>query len=277
PMLLWNGIGLALVSGFATWGRLKAPVPSGIGEALDWIGCVTRPNPINVQISFLRDLFLCMCAAPLLARLPTRGLWLAWGVALAWSIAIVPWPILLRPPILLFFVTGMLARRAGLAERIATWPLWACTLPYLLLVPVKIWLSADAAGWWMSHVAAANAIDLPMRFAAALALWRVALALAPGRLGRLLLLRGERYAFLLFCCHLVLIWLIGPVIGHAVGKLGAPGYPFYLLLQPLLALGATVLVALALERVSRPLAGLLSGGRLSGQRPAPLPKPAASA
>jgi fucose 4-O-acetylase-like acetyltransferase len=266
PMLLWNLIALTLVSGFATFGHLKAPVPSSIGEALDWIGCVTQPNPINVQISFLRDLFLCMCAAPLLARIGVRGLWAVWALALVWSIVVVPWPILLRPPILLFFVTGMLARRAGLAERIAGWPLWACVAPYLLLVPVKIWLSADAESWWMTHVEAANAIDLPMRFAAALALWRVALALAPRASGRLLL-RGERYAFLLFCCHLTLIWLIGPLIGHAVGKLGAPGYPVYLLLQPLLALGATVLIAWGLERLSRPLAGLLSGGRLA----APLP------
>jgi fucose 4-O-acetylase-like acetyltransferase len=272
PMLLWNLIALVLVSGFATWGNLKAPVPASIGEALDWIGCVTQPNPINVQISFLRDLFLCMCAAPLLTRLSTRWLWATWGAALIWSIVVVPWPVLLRPSILLFFVTGMLARRAGLAERIATWPLWACVAPYLLLVPVKIWLSTDAENWWLAHVEAANAIDLPMRFAAALALWRVALAIAPNAIGRLLL-RGERYAFLLFCCHLVLIWLIGPLIGHAVGKLGAPGYPAYLLLQPLLALGATVLVAMALERLSRTLAGLLSGGRLSQ----PLPKHAASA
>jgi fucose 4-O-acetylase-like acetyltransferase len=272
PMLLWNLIAFALVSGAAVFGHLKAPVPSSFGEALDWLGCITQPNPINVQISFLRDLFLCMCAAPLLARLSTRWLWAAWAGALIWSILVVPWPILLRPPILLFFVTGMLARRSGLAERIAGWPLWACVAPYLLLVPLKIWLSADAEGWWMSHVEAANAIDLPMRFAAAFALWRIALALAPNPAGRVLT-RGERYAFLLFCCHLVLIWLIGPIIGHAVGKLGAPGYPPYLLLQPALALGGTVLLAWGLERLSRPLAGLLLGGRLAE----PLPKRAASA
>ena len=118
PMLLWNVIAMVLVCGFAHWGTLAAPVPSSIGEAFDWIGCVTQPNPINVQISFLRDLFLCMCAAPLLARLSNRWLWAAWGFALLWSASGIVFPLLLRPPILLFFLSGMLARRHGTAEQI---------------------------------------------------------------------------------------------------------------------------------------------------------------
>ncbi|WP_298686171.1 acyltransferase [uncultured Sphingomonas sp.] len=276
PMLLWNVIALVLVSGFAYWGHLAAPIPANLWEALDWIGCVTQPNPINVQISFLRDLFLCMCAAPLFARLSDRWLWAAWGLALLWSASGFVFPLLLRPPILLFFLSGMLARRAGTAERIAAWPLWACLLPYLLFAPAKIAASSFYDAWLKTHVAAADAIDLPIRFAAALALWRIALALVPRLLGRTIV-GLERYAFLLFCCHLVLIWLIGPLIGHAVGKMGTPLYPPYLLLQPLLALGGTILVGRALEWVSRPTAGLLSGGRLAAPRPARLPRGATSA
>jgi hypothetical protein len=262
PMLLWNLIAMALVCGFAAWGELAAPIPASIGEALDWIGCITQPNPINVQISFLRDLFLCMCAAPLLTRLPDRWLWLVWVGAAAWSIANITFPLLLRPPILLFFVTGMLVRRHATEERIAGWPLWACVLPYMALVPVKIWLSSYDDAWLQIHVAAANAIDLPMRFAAAFAIWRIALAMAPTRTGRAII-AVERYAFLLFCCHLVLIWLLGPVIGLATGRMGMPLYPPFLVLQPLLALGGTILIGRALEMVSRPTARLLSGGRLS--------------
>ena len=280
PMLLWNLIAMALVCGFAHWGRLAAPIPASIGEALDWIGCVTQPNPINVQISFLRDLFLCMCAVPLFARLGDRWLWAAWVLALLWSASGLVFPLLLRPPILLFFLTGMLARRRGTAERIARWPLWACLLPYLLIAPAKIAGSSFYDDWLKSHVAAADAIDLPIRFAAALALWRIALALAPRRFGRAIV-GIERYAFLLFCCHLVLIWLIGPLIGHAIGAMGTPFYPAFLLVQPLLALGGTILVGRALEAISRPAAGLLSGGRLAEPRPplgsAPLPRRAASA
>jgi len=277
PMLLWNVIALMLVSGFAHWGTLAAPVPASLWEALDWIGCVTQPNPINVQISFLRDLFLCMCAAPLLARLSERWLGAAWAFALIWSASAIVFPLLLRPPILLFFLTGMIARRRGWAERIADWPLWACLLPYVLIAPAKIAASSFYDAWLKTHVAAADAIDLPIRFAAALALWRIALALAPRRSGRIVV-GLERYAFLLFCCHLVLIWLLGPPIGHAVGRMGMPLYPAFLIVQPLLALGGTILLARALETISRPTAGLLSGGRLAEPRPrTPLPRSTASA
>jgi hypothetical protein len=275
PMLLWNIIAMILVCGFAYWGTLKAPIPASLAEALDWIGCVTQPNPINVQISFLRDLFLCMCAAPLMARLKDGWLWALWLIAAAWSVSNLNVPLLLRPPILLFFVSGMLARRSGLAERIGEWPLRACLLPYVLMLGPKIWLSTFDDAWMKQEVVIANAIDIPMRFAAALAIWRSALALAPRPAGRFIL-RGERYAFLLFCSHLVLIWLLGPVVGLATGRMGDPLYPAYLLLQPLLALGSTLLIAWGLESVSRPLAGLLSGGRLSEplSRPPPQPLPA---
>jgi len=262
PMLLWNVIALALVSGSAALFALPAPVPASWREALDWIGCVTQPNPINVQISFLRDLFLCMCAAPLLTRLPDRWLGALWLLAAAWSVSNLDLYLLLRPQILLFFLSGMVARRHAIAERIARWPLIGCVLPYLFLLPAKVMLAVQNDQWLRTHVVAANAIDQPLRFAAALAVWRCALALVPTRAGRRIM-AAERYAFLLFCCHLVLIWLIGPLIGRLTGTMGAPGYVPFLLLQPLLALGGTMLVGWALLAVSKPAAKLLSGGRLA--------------
>ena len=261
PMILWNAIALVLVSGSALAFALAAPVPASWHEALDWIGCVTQPNPINVQISFLRDLFLCMCAAPLFTKLPDRWLWALWLLAAAWSISDLNLYVLLRPQILLFFLSGMLARRHAAAERIARWPFVGCVLPYLFLLPAKIMLAVQDDSWLKTHVVAANAIDQPLRFAAALAVWRIALALAPTGLGKRII-GVERYAFLLFCCHLVLIWLLGPLIGRVTGPMGAPGYVPFLLLQPLLALGGTILVGRALMLASRPAAKLLSGGRL---------------
>jgi hypothetical protein len=261
PMLLWNIIAMALVSGSAALFVLPAPIPANWHEALDWIGCVTQPNPINVQISFLRDLFLCMCAAPLLTRLPDRWLWGLWLLVAAWSVSALDLYLLLRPQILLFFLSGMLARRRMTAEQVARWPLIGCVLPYLFLLPAKIMLAVQDDNWLKTHVVAANAIDQPLRFAAALAVWRIALALVPTRAGQRIM-KVERYAFLLFCCHLVLIWLLGPLIGRATGTMGTPGYMPFLLLQPLMALGGTVLVGGALLLVSRPAAKLLSGGRL---------------
>ncbi len=262
PMLLWNVIAMALVSGFARWGHLAAPVPSSPREALDWLFCATQANPINVQISFLRDLFLCMLAAPLLARLSTRALLGVGIVAILWDVSGANLVLLLRPQILVFFVAGMLAKRTGFAERIGGWPLAWAVLPYVALVVPKILISVRYEPWLLAHVAIADAIDLPLRFAAAIAVWRIALALAGRPAGRFVL-RGERYAFLLFCSHLVFIWLLGPVIGLATGRLGSPSYPAYLLLQPLLVLAPTVLVGRLLERAAPRAANLLSGGRLA--------------
>jgi hypothetical protein len=261
PMLLWNLLALTLVSGSAAAFHLPAPVPANFTEALDWIGCVTQPNPINVQISFLRDLFLCMAAAPLLARLSDRWLWALWLLTAAWSISNLDLYLLLRPPILLFFLSGMLARRHLVAERIGRWPLIGCVLPYLLLLPGKIMVAVQDDAWLKTHVAAANAIDLPLRFAAAFAVWRIAIALVPTALGNRII-GVERYAFLLFCCHLVLIWLLGPLIGLATGRMGEPGYIPFLMFQPLLALGGTMLIGRLLLIASYPTAKLLSGGRL---------------
>ncbi|USI73395.1 acyltransferase family protein [Sphingomonas morindae] len=268
PMLAWNVIGLVLVSGFATWGRLKAPVPASLAEALDWIGCVTGPNPINVQISFLRDLFLCMLVAPLLARCPDRVLGAVLALAIAWTVSGADLVLLLRPQILVFFLIGLLARRHGLADRLGGWPLAAALAPYLLLIGPRIAIAIFGDAWLKTHIVAANAIDLPLRAAAALATWRLAVAAARRPLGAWLL-RGERYAFLLFASHLILLWLFGPVIGLATGPLGAPAYPAFLLLQPLLALAATIGLGRALEAGAPSAARLLSGGRLAQGLPSP--------
>jgi fucose 4-O-acetylase-like acetyltransferase len=266
PMILWNVIALVMVSGVATIGQLKAPVPTSLWEALDWIGCVTQPNPINVQISFLRDLFLCMLAAPLLARIGNPTLFTITFVALAWSLTGMTGPILQRPSILLFFTIGMIARRRGWAERIAEWPLWACLLPFLALLIPKIAYSTLDEAYAQAHPTFSAMIDLPIRFAAALAIWRIACALARIAAGDPIV-RLERYAFLLFCSHLIFIWLFGPVIGLATGRLGDPLYPPYLLLQPLLVLGATIPLGIALVRIWPAAAALLSGGRLRRRLP----------
>ncbi len=52
------------------------------------------------------------------------------------------------------------------------------------------------------------------------------------------------------------------MIGLATGALGAGLYPAYLLVQPLLVLGATVVLGQGLMTVSPAVARVLSGGRL---------------
>jgi hypothetical protein len=105
------------------------------------------------------------------------------------------------------------------------------------------------------------ALDLAVRVGAAIAFWRIAWALAGGP-ARGMLLKIEPYAFFLFCAHLILIWLGGPVLGGLFGRMGQPFYPLYLLLQPLIVLAVVVPVATLLQRIAPGAAELLSGGRL---------------
>ena len=260
PMILWNGLGILLVSGAAWSLGLSAPVPVSFDWLFQELFVATRNPDINVQMPFLRDLFLCMVIAPLLLRLPNRVLI---GVAAVAAVAqLAGWgpPVLMRPAILFFFVVGMMARRTGLAERVAGLGWAAAAMPFLLLMAVQLHFSLQAA---QGSAIGVGLLDLAVRVAAATCFWRLSWGLA-GSPVRGLLLRIEPFAFLLFCSHLILIWLGGPLLGVLFGKLGSPFYPAYLLIQPLLVLIAVLLLGSILSRAWPGLAKVLSGGRLQG-------------
>ena len=265
PMVLWNLIALVLVCGAATLFDLRAPQPSSLGWTLNEVLVLVRNPDIEVQMPFLRDLFVCMVAAPLLVRFPVRALLAVAAVAAMGQIVGFGWPLLLRPSILTFFALGIAARRADAAERVAAWPLLPVLVPFALLFAVKV--AAEVRMPDLFDGPAGTALDLAERGAAALALWRIAWGVA-GRDWRAPLLRVEPLAFLLFCAHLILLWLFGPMIGRLTGPLGAPLYPAYLLLQPLLVLLAVMALAKGLVKLSPAAAKVLSGGRLTPPRSA---------
>ena len=97
--------------------------------------------------------------------------------------------------------------------------------------------------------------------AAAVAFWRLAWIVAGSRL-RGPMLRIEPFAFFLFCAHLILIWLGGPFLGHVFGRMGAPLYPVYLILQPAMVAAVVIPIGLLLRRYMPRAARILSGGRL---------------
>lgn len=271
PMLLWSAIAVVAVCSFAWFGQLKAPVPSSLGWVLNELVPLAHPGDISVQMPFLRDLFVCMLVAPLLVRLPLSALAGIAVLVVVWSVSLLPLYVLLRPQILVFFIAGILARRTDAAERVATLPYGLAALPYALLFLPAFLFAVEGTPFITAHPHAMAAFDLVFRLASSLIFWRTAWAVAglsiAGRIVRL-----ERYGFLAFCDHLVLLWLLGPVIGLVTGPLGAPLYPAYLLLQPSLVLGATILLGKALIALAPAAAGILSGGRLT--RPPDLPRPA---
>ncbi|MCP8889632.1 acyltransferase family protein [Sphingomonas faeni] len=263
PMLLWNAIAIVLVGAAATFGDLKAPTPSSIGWTLNELVPLVHANDINVQMPFLRDLFVCMMIAPLLVR--ASSIWLALVavivIVVAWSVSGVYVPLLLRPQILLFFTAGIAARRFGVAEKVAGWPVALCSLPFVVLIAPRLWTALLGNVFFDAHPHAMAAFDILFRLASAMLFWRVAWVLAGSSVADRLR-TTERYGLLAFCDHLVLLWLFGPVIGLATGALGAGLYPAYLLAQPLLVLGATVALGRGLMTVSPAVARVLSGGRL---------------
>ncbi|AUW57698.1 succinyltransferase [Sphingobium sp. SCG-1] len=262
PMVLWNAIAIICVSGAAYAGLILAPQPQSIGWLAEELLALTRPPDINVQMPFLRDLFVCMLAAPLLVRIPVKGMALIAASVAILTIGEWPQPLLLRPLILFFFLFGMVARRLSLAERASTLPAVMAFAPFLLLVPVKIALSLPPAPFITTHGQAMAALDLLTRVAAALFFWKVASALATSR-ARSALLALEPYAFFLFCCHVTLIWIGGPLLGEWIGPVGSPLYPTFLMVQPLLVLGASIALAHIIMAISPTTAHILSGGRLA--------------
>ncbi|CCW19177.1 hypothetical protein EBBID32_35430 [Sphingobium indicum BiD32] len=259
PMILWNGLAILLVSGAAYFVSLSAPVPTSLWWVVEEVLIVSRNPDINVQMPFLRDLFLCMIAAPLLVRSPGSLLWLVVMAAAAAHVAGLGPPLLMRASILCFFTLGILVRRGMWEQRAIALPLAVAVLPFMLLIALQLYVTVGLAE--LPAVPARNAIDLVVRIAAALAFWRLAWALA-GSGARAVLLRIEPFAFFLFCAHLILIWLLGPLLGKVFGPLGSPLYPLYLLIQPLLVLGAVMLIATALRWIAPGAAAMLSGGRI---------------
>ena len=263
PMVLWNALGILFVSGAAWLFDLQAPTPSSLEWVAQELFILTRNPDINVQMPFLRDLFLCMLVAPLLVRLPGWVLILIALAAAAAQVAGLGPPVLMRASILFFFVIGILARRQGTEQVVARMPLWLALLPFLLLMMVQLYRAVAVGDGEWSMVQ--RAIDMSVRIAAAVAFWRIAWTLA-GSGARGLLLRIEPYMFFLFCAHLILIWLGGPLIGKITGDMGSPLYPIYLILQPLIVLLVVIAVGSALRRVAPRAAALLSGGRLGPAR-----------
>lgn len=258
PMVLWNALAIVLVSGAARAGWIYAPQPTSLGWVIDELLCLTRPDDINVQMPFLRDLFVCMMAAPLLARCSDKGLVLVMVAALAWAMVPMPGLVLQRPSILMFLVIGMLARGHDLAAWMGARALPLMALPYGAMAVVKIWLEISVTGAPAVVMAAA---DLAMRGVTALFFWSLAWRLAQSRLAAPML-RVEPFMFLMFCAHLIMIWLAGPVLGHVTGPIGAPLYPLFYLLQPLLVLGCSLALGKGFILLAPRAARVLSGGRL---------------
>lgn len=261
PMLLWNAIAMSLVCTAGTLGWLSAPHWQGWWWSFNELFCLTTPNDVNVQMYFLRDIFVCMAAAPLLAKLPDWALWTIGAVAAAWTVSDLNLYLLLKPQILMFVCLGMLIRRHAWESRLARAPWLLAILPFILIAPLKIYASAVGGDpFARAHPHLLNGLDLVIRVAVAFLFWRVAATLARSRFNALLQ-KLAPLAFLIFCSHMVFLWFGGPAIGKLSGPLGAPAYPLFLILQPVLVVAAVMALREGLRRLSPSALDVLSGKR----------------
>jgi hypothetical protein len=271
PMILWNALAILLIWGAESAGWILAPTPTTWWWTIDELLCLATPDEINVQMSFLRDLFICMLAVPLLVRLPNWALWGVVAVALVWTLSAFQFLLLQRPSILLFFAIGMLVRRYDVAVKAARLPIAVLAIAYAAVASVQIGLEIVGAQLGFNNPVLLASVDVVMRSTTAMFFWALAWRIAESHLARPIL-RFEPYAFLMFCAHLIMIWLAGPLIGGFTGPIGSPLYPPFLLLQPALVLGATLVLGNVLSRTVPKVAWVLSGGRLAvprRQTPAP--------
>jgi len=261
PMVLWNAIAVILVGGAAWVGWIRGPTPSSWSWLANELLCLTHPADIDVQTAFLRDLFVCLLLAPGLSRMALAIQMGVVAAGLAYALSGASFPLLLRPTILVFFVLGMMARRSDALHRASSLPLILLGALYLGLAIIEVAIATHHPPL-PTPFGVQAALDVALRAAAALFFWAVSWRIAASRFaGALLAL--EPYVFLLFCSHLIMMWLAAPVIGLVTGPLGAPLYPLFLVTQPAIALAASVALGRAITRWSPGLAEALTGGRLA--------------
>src|SRR3546814_4877304 len=137
------------------------------------------------------------------------------------------------------------------------------TAAFAVIGAGKCWLSIWGQHHQICQPEMVEVVDNVLRIVAAVFFWRLSVRLAASGPAAAIQ-RLDAYTFILFCSHVLLIWLLGPVVGPLFGRFGEPGYPLFLLLQPLLALGGAVLIGTALFRSWPSAAAILSGGRQIG-------------
>lgn len=264
PLFLWNALLLIILWSIpALEPRWARPV-----DALGWLGKFIPlvEYPTNSPLYFLRDLFICMMAAPLLLRwFDAKGkiaMGIAFGASCLFAMVAHEYFVLTRPVILPTFVGGLILARLAtdvLSARfikpslLAVAAIW-CALSLCVTIP----LTGTRYIWspWLG-----SAPEVLNRFALAYLLWWGVAALARTGAGRTIAAL-EPYIFFVFCSHHIVQLFAWVLIGEFIQN-GAysPVYPFYFFVQPVLA----VLVGIAGYRLLAVVAprqlDLLVGGR----------------
>lgn len=258
PMVLWNIILLVLIAGFTVATGEDQWLPD---TAMAWINGLfsLTGTPVNIQLAFLRDLFVCALAEPALAWAAIR-VPLALLAALALCAAFVASnPVILRPEIALFFGIGLVLRLHAVSldrlERAGPHAALAFGLTGTLLLYLQM---QGLAGTWQVPQWAHNALVLAVRLSAALCFWWLAGVLLRSALAPIVIAAGS-FVFLVFCSHVILFKALSLVGRDMLGGYYGVWYPLYFMVQPLAAFLAGWLLFRALRTRTPGALAVLTG------------------
>lgn len=253
PLFIWNIITLTLVFAYAILTGKADHLPRDVASLTNALLAISR-SPINIQLGFLRDLFVIFLLSPLILPLVKRG-GIFVLIATALFCVMVPYtPILLRTQLLFFFSLGIyLARKETIRIPISLVAVALIVLAVLFTTSMFAVAQRQPAFDFFGR-------ELILRLSVAVIVWHVAVQVSQ-RAGSSIM-RLEPFAFLAFCSH-VLFFRAFSLIGVKIfGGLASPLYPIYFTIQPFLGFAVAVVFGTYMVRVAPNLLRLLNAGKL---------------
>jgi len=226
PMILWSAALIAMKASYAAALGGNAMLPQ---TAIQWTNALfgLTSEPFNKPLAFLRDIFVCVLIALLAYRVFIRSPLAALLLMIAINVAdfAVGGVLLLRPPILTFYILGLIVAYYGWSERVPGWPL-------TLLVLGVDWAFQQLAAAAEPSQAIDISTNLVHRFGMALLMWNLSLATVRHTV---ILTRWimslQPSIFTVFCSHTLTIGLLGAGAKLAGITPADPVYALFLVLQ----------------------------------------------
>ncbi len=272
PMVFWGGVT------YLVYLLVSQARPTFINDATSLIDTLNiiffiteMPIGATMHLGFLRDLFVCILLTPVLILAVQRMPWLILSVLGVFYLfehnqASV---IILRPLVLFAFVIGI-----TLAVRRAPLNAWDKYCPLFVVLTamttVSIMLVNDGAAPELVNLFARYELSFdetvlyPLgRLFGSLAIWTYIPVLLGGGFQRWVN-KYSPYLFAAFCSHylmLTLLFFAGwyPVFGDRESVF----FIAWFLSAPLVSMGIAVLIVHAALKIAPPLAGMLTGGRVT--------------
>jgi fucose 4-O-acetylase-like acetyltransferase len=254
PMMTWSVVFLAvlLIGRFGFEEPLRSLDLTALG-LLDAITGLFGPT-VNLSLFFLRDLFASMVLVIVCLGAIRRAPWVAIGVALVIALFDLLEPVVFRPSILFFVVTGTALASRGIAPRTLARPivflpgLGVCLAAYALL----------SSGDWASHQLQRESLDLLRRSTLTLAMLALAGGLARFGIGRTLAGMGGS-VFESYLMHSTLISVAWIVWQKFMGTAMEPSYLAFFFLAPVGAMAAGALFGAVADGLPAPVQILVRG------------------